>query len=130
MPCFTTALSFYDGYRHEMLPANLIQVSFRVGGEHPPGWCPEFRACLCPNQPVPCSPGSARLLWGTHLRTRGQAGPIHPHQLDGPRGQRVLVVVQCLMGFCSKPQLHRPGHSICHTALLTWPSALLSAQIF
>ncbi|CAH2320577.1 6-phosphogluconate dehydrogenase, decarboxylating [Pelobates cultripes] len=25
MPCFTTALSFYDGYRHEMLPANLIQ---------------------------------------------------------------------------------------------------------
>lgn len=29
MPCFTTALSFYDGYRHETLPANLIQVSFR-----------------------------------------------------------------------------------------------------
>lgn len=27
MPCFTTALSFYDGYRHELLPANLIQVS-------------------------------------------------------------------------------------------------------
>lgn len=26
MPCFTTALSFYDGYRHEILPANLIQV--------------------------------------------------------------------------------------------------------
>lgn len=26
MPCFTTALSFYDGYRHEMLPANLVQV--------------------------------------------------------------------------------------------------------
>uniref|UniRef100_A0A8B9S793 6-phosphogluconate dehydrogenase, decarboxylating n=1 Tax=Apteryx owenii TaxID=8824 RepID=A0A8B9S793_APTOW len=26
MPCFTTALSFYDGYRHEMLPANLIQA--------------------------------------------------------------------------------------------------------
>lgn len=32
MPCFTTALSFYDGYRHEMLPANLIQVSVGVGG--------------------------------------------------------------------------------------------------
>lgn len=27
MPCFTTALSFYDGYRHEMLPANLLQVN-------------------------------------------------------------------------------------------------------
>ncbi|MEQ2197105.1 hypothetical protein XENOCAPTIV_023090, partial [Xenoophorus captivus] len=26
MPCFTTALSFYDGYRHDMLPANLLQV--------------------------------------------------------------------------------------------------------
>lgn len=37
MPCFTTALSFYDGYRHEMLPANLIQVS--VGRVVPsPGW--------------------------------------------------------------------------------------------
>ena len=26
MPCFSTALSFYDGYRSEKLPANLIQV--------------------------------------------------------------------------------------------------------
>ena len=26
MPCFTTALCFYDGYRHEKLPANLLQV--------------------------------------------------------------------------------------------------------
>lgn len=26
MPCFTTALSFFDGYRHEKLPANLLQV--------------------------------------------------------------------------------------------------------
>jgi 6-phosphogluconate dehydrogenase len=25
-PCFSTALAFYDGYRSEMLPANLIQV--------------------------------------------------------------------------------------------------------
>ena len=27
-PCFSTALAFYDGYRSEMLPANLIQVCF------------------------------------------------------------------------------------------------------
>jgi 6-phosphogluconate dehydrogenase len=27
-PCFSTALAFYDGYRSEMLPANLIQVIF------------------------------------------------------------------------------------------------------
>uniref|UniRef100_A0A2K5LXL8 phosphogluconate dehydrogenase (NADP(+)-dependent, decarboxylating) n=1 Tax=Cercocebus atys TaxID=9531 RepID=A0A2K5LXL8_CERAT len=26
MPCFTTALFFYDRYRHKMLPANLIQA--------------------------------------------------------------------------------------------------------
>lgn len=26
MPSFTTALSFYDGYRLAMLPANLLQV--------------------------------------------------------------------------------------------------------
>ena len=26
-PCFSTALAFYDGYRSERLPANLIQVS-------------------------------------------------------------------------------------------------------
>lgn len=40
MPCFTTALSFYDGYRHEMLPANLIQVSCGEGLEVQlePGW--------------------------------------------------------------------------------------------
>lgn len=30
MPCFTTALSFYDGYRHEILPANLIQVGTEI----------------------------------------------------------------------------------------------------
>ena len=27
-PCFSTALAFYDGYRSERLPANLIQVWF------------------------------------------------------------------------------------------------------
>jgi 6-phosphogluconate dehydrogenase len=26
MPCFSTALAFYDGYRSKTLPANLIQV--------------------------------------------------------------------------------------------------------
>ena len=26
MPCFSTALAFYDGYRSEMLPANLLQA--------------------------------------------------------------------------------------------------------
>lgn len=30
LPCFSTALAFYDGYRHAQLPANLIQVSTRL----------------------------------------------------------------------------------------------------
>uniref|UniRef100_A0A671TCB7 6-phosphogluconate dehydrogenase, decarboxylating n=1 Tax=Sinocyclocheilus anshuiensis TaxID=1608454 RepID=A0A671TCB7_9TELE len=34
MPCFTTALSFYDGYRHEMLPANLLQAQRDYFGAH------------------------------------------------------------------------------------------------
>ncbi|XP_072888311.1 6-phosphogluconate dehydrogenase, decarboxylating [Hemitrygon akajei] len=34
MPCFTTALSFYDGYRHDMLPANLIQAQRDYFGAH------------------------------------------------------------------------------------------------
>ncbi|XP_012669104.1 6-phosphogluconate dehydrogenase, decarboxylating-like isoform X2 [Otolemur garnettii] len=34
MPCFTTALSFYNGYRHEMLPANLIQAKQDYFGAH------------------------------------------------------------------------------------------------
>uniref|UniRef100_A0A2K6R8X5 6-phosphogluconate dehydrogenase, decarboxylating n=1 Tax=Rhinopithecus roxellana TaxID=61622 RepID=A0A2K6R8X5_RHIRO len=34
MPCFTTALFFYDRYRHEMLPANLIQAQREYFGAH------------------------------------------------------------------------------------------------
>merc|ERR1719419_228346 len=34
MPCFTTALSFYDGYRHDKLPANLLQAQRDYFGAH------------------------------------------------------------------------------------------------
>ncbi|XP_078094806.1 6-phosphogluconate dehydrogenase, decarboxylating [Mustelus asterias] len=34
MPCFSTALSFYDGYRHEKLPANLLQAQRDYFGAH------------------------------------------------------------------------------------------------
>ena len=34
MPAFTTALSFYDGYRRERLPANLIQAQRDYFGAH------------------------------------------------------------------------------------------------
>ncbi|KAG7261139.1 hypothetical protein CRUP_005287 [Coryphaenoides rupestris] len=34
MPCFTTALSFYDGYRLNVLPANLLQAQRDYFGAH------------------------------------------------------------------------------------------------
>merc|ERR1712106_71408 len=34
MPCFSTALAFYDGYRSKMLPANLIQAQRDYFGAH------------------------------------------------------------------------------------------------
>ncbi|KAM9350348.1 6-phosphogluconate dehydrogenase, decarboxylating-like [Symphorus nematophorus] len=34
IPCFATGLSFYDGYRSEMLPANLIQAQRDYFGAH------------------------------------------------------------------------------------------------
>lgn len=43
---------------------NLIQVALGWVVTSPPGWCPESRACLCPNQPVPCSPGSSATTLG------------------------------------------------------------------
>jgi len=33
-PCFSTALAFYDGYRSDMLPANLIQAQRDYFGAH------------------------------------------------------------------------------------------------
>jgi 6-phosphogluconate dehydrogenase len=34
VPAFTTALSFYDGYRTERLPANLLQAQRDYFGAH------------------------------------------------------------------------------------------------
>uniref|UniRef100_A0A8C4WXS9 6-phosphogluconate dehydrogenase, decarboxylating n=1 Tax=Eptatretus burgeri TaxID=7764 RepID=A0A8C4WXS9_EPTBU len=34
VPCFSTALAFYDGYRHATLPANLIQAQRDYFGAH------------------------------------------------------------------------------------------------
>lgn len=68
MPCFTTALSFYDGYRHEMLPANLIQVSSGRAREALAGRAPAgaWLHCSLTNL-VSRFLGSAGLLWGSHL---------------------------------------------------------------
>lgn len=65
MPCFTTALSFYDGYRHEMLPANLIQVRTReaLAGRAPEGACLHHSLTNLVSRFL----GAAGLLWGSHL---------------------------------------------------------------
>ena len=34
LPCFSTALSFFDGYRSAMLPANLLQAQRDFFGAH------------------------------------------------------------------------------------------------
>jgi 6-phosphogluconate dehydrogenase len=34
IPCFSTALSFYDGYRSALLPANLLQAQRDFFGAH------------------------------------------------------------------------------------------------
>jgi 6-phosphogluconate dehydrogenase len=34
MPAFTTALSFFDGYRSEIVPANLLQAQRDYFGAH------------------------------------------------------------------------------------------------
>jgi 6-phosphogluconate dehydrogenase len=41
-PCFSTALSFYDGYRAENLPANLLQAQRDYFGAHTFKIKPEF----------------------------------------------------------------------------------------
>ena len=41
-PCFSTALSFYDGYRAENLPANLLQAQRDYFGAHTFRIKPEF----------------------------------------------------------------------------------------
>ena len=34
MPAFSAALAYYDGYRHERLPANLLQAQRDYFGAH------------------------------------------------------------------------------------------------
>lgn len=41
-------------------------------------------------------PGPAGLLRSPHVRTAVKPGAVHPHQLDGPRWERLLFVLQRL----------------------------------
>lgn len=125
MPCFTTALSFYDGYRHGMLPANLLQVRRPRGDIWPEGVRGEGggeESCIGLKQfTCSCRPGASgsplkRFMWlflgaegllrSPHVRAAVQPRPFYPHQLDGPRRQRLLLVLQRLRS-PPPPQLGR-----------------------
>lgn len=41
-----------------------------------------------------CHSGSERLLWSSHIRAAVPAGPLYPHQLDGPRRKRLVFLLQ------------------------------------
>ena len=60
VPAFSTALAFYDGYRSERLPANLLQAQRDYFGAH------------------------------TYERAGPAARPVLPHQLDRQRRRRPL----------------------------------------
>jgi 6-phosphogluconate dehydrogenase len=87
-PAFSTALAFFDGYRSEILPANLLQAQRDFFGAH------TFRVL----------PGkeNAKLKAGEDIRKF--ASPLcfallmhrFRHQLDWPRRQCVRVVLLCL----------------------------------
>lgn len=64
----------------------------------PARWAPRARPGLGPHRLTCCLVGSAGLLRGSHLRTLGQARTVHPHQLDGPRRQRVVLLLQRVGG--------------------------------
>lgn len=116
MPCFTTALSFYDGYRHGMLPANLLQVrrprgdiwpeGVRGGGGGSGESCIGLKRFTCSCRPGASGSPLKRFMWlflgaegllrSPHVRAAVQPRPFYPHQLDGPRRQRLLLVLQRL----------------------------------
>ena len=48
--------------------------------------CYPYQVCEIACQP---DPGTARLLWRSHLRAHVRARQAHPHQLDRPWGQHI-----------------------------------------
>ena len=85
-PCFSTALAFYDGYRSERLPANLIQVCchfYRI-----------FMRFFTPTNSLTL--GSKRLFWCPYLWIAVQPRKLRSHQLDRSRGNRICFNIRCL----------------------------------
>lgn len=133
MPCFSTALSFYDGYRHGMLPANLLQVRRPRGDIWPEGvgeaegvgGCIGLKQFTCSCRPGVSGSSLKRFMWlflgaegllrSPHVRAAVQSRPFCPHQLDGPRRQRLLLVLQRL-----KAPPHHPPPPPCRTHTYRW----------
>ena len=78
VPAFSSALAWYDGYRSERLPANLLQAQRDYFGAH------------------------------TYERDRPPARRVLPYRLDGARGRHGLDLVQRLAGLCVGPTRHVP----------------------
>ena len=78
---------------------------------------------VIPTRPIPCFPGSAGLLRGSHLRTLSQPRTVCPHQLDRPRWQRVVLFLQCLTGLVTCHDSTDWDVPLGHTTPLTQPSA-------
>jgi 6-phosphogluconate dehydrogenase len=93
-PAFSTALSFYDGYRTKDLPANLLQAqrdyfgahTFRMKPEDATDSKPAGTVCARTVEPVFYIFTSANILSG------------YPRQLDWPRWQRECQHIHCLVG--------------------------------
>jgi hypothetical protein len=90
-PAFSTALSFYDGYRTKDLPANLLQAQRDYFGAHTFRMKPEDATASKPEgkvsapEAIPSVFASANILAG------------HPRQLDWPRWQRKCQHIHCLI---------------------------------
>lgn len=125
MPCFTTALSFYDGYRHEMLPANLIQVS--LGGRGALTWL-VLEAVYLRIALTNCVRSSPRLN-GTTLGPTPMNSYPNQENSSTPTGQATVAVCRPLhtmpSGPVALPSLPAAGQPLWHSAPLF---ALVPAQ--
>ena len=91
-PAFSTALSFYDGYRTKDLPANLLQAQRDYFGAHTFRMKPEVATKEKPADTV--SPYPSSLL--SFMRSVLMAVLGHPRQLDRPWRQRQRQHIYCI----------------------------------
>ncbi len=78
IPAMTSTLAYYDGYRSERLPANLLQAQRDFFGAH-------------------TYLSYALLPYSAKIRASGSTkGKILPHQLDRKRWNYSIYHVQCL----------------------------------